>query len=164
MKNSSYVWPLLLLLLSFDCRADLQTDDPKVVCPVLLDAQLRANAWTAGAEGSAQCRSPNRPIRDDQGHGNTIAFLADGVGDRVKRVLLIVDVEDRKAIDAPQRDLLRVTNSLSVRMLGLSIPHEIREAINKPKSVKVDVGTGSIQVYRTPTKDGKGVSILVVMQ
>jgi hypothetical protein len=164
MKISMHGLALLVLFTTIDCSAALQTDEPAVVCSILRDTQLLAGTWTQASADEALCQSPGRAVRDDQEQNSQITYLAEGVANRVKRVSLVVKINNPKAQDAAERELLRATNRLSVRLLGLSIPIEIRDALKTSKPANATVGSGSIHVYREQVKGSRNTSIFVVME
>lgn len=155
---------LLALLTAMDCWAALLTEDPAMVCSILRDTQLLAGNWTQTPGSEARCQSPGRPVRGDEHQSSEMTYLAEGDGERVKRVSLIVKVNDQNVLDAAERELLHASNRLSVRLLGLSIPTQTREALKKPGPANAMVGSGSIRVYREQVKGSHALNIFVVIE
>lgn len=157
---------LLALFTALDCSAALLTEDPAMVCSILRDTQLLAGNWTQTPGSEARCQSAGRPVRGDEHQSSEMTYLAEGDGDgeRVKRVLLIVKVNDQSVLDAAEQELLHASNRLSVRLLGLSIPTQTREALKKPAPANSMVGSGSIRVYREQIKGSHALNIFVVIE
>lgn len=155
---------LLALFTTLDCSAALLTEDPAVVCSILRDTQLLAGSWTQTSGSEARCQSPARPVRGDEGQSSEMTYLAEGEGDRVQRVSLIIKVKNQNVLDAAEREPVHASNRLSVRLLGLSIPTPIREALEKPAPANAMVGSGSIRVYREPIKGSHALNIFVVIE
>lgn len=164
MNVSIYGLALLALFTTLDCSAALLTDNPAVVCAILRDTQLLAGNWTQTSSNEARCQSPARAVRGDERQSSEMTYLAEGKEDRVKRVSLIVKVKNLNILDAAERELVHASNRLSVRLLGLSIPTQIREALKKPAAANTMVGSGSIHVYREQAKGSHAFSIFVVME
>ncbi|WP_146749640.1 MULTISPECIES: hypothetical protein [unclassified Pseudomonas] len=134
---------------SFNCLADLRPQSAAQLCTSLNDTQLRANEWVVRQDGQEGCSSGARPIKSDRVDGNTISFSAEGnegVPHRVKLILNVVLPSDE---DSARRELIRATKRLSVRALGLSIPHAFDEAILKAAPISLPVGDGHATLTRT---------------
>ncbi|AHZ67235.1 hypothetical protein OU5_0156 [Pseudomonas mandelii JR-1] len=50
--------------------------------------------------------------------------------------------------------MIKATKRLSVRALGLSIPHKIDESILKGENVQLEVGSGVVTITRTNRAQG----------
>lgn len=134
---------------SFNCFADLQPQSAAQICTVLNDTQLRAGEWTTHKDGLEGCASGSRLIRPDSIDGNKISFAAEGMGGVPSRVKLLLNVMLPSDDDAAKRELIRATKRLSVRALGLSIPHTFDEAILKGAPINLRVGSGHATLTRT---------------
>ncbi|WP_223537992.1 hypothetical protein [Pseudomonas sp. GL-B-16] len=134
---------------SLSCFADLRPQSVGQICSVLNDTQLRAGEWTKHKGGHEGCTSGSRRIRPDSLDGNKISFAADGVGEAPNRVELRLNVILPSDVDAAKRELLRATKRLSVRALGLSIPHMFDEAIMNGVPISLDVGSGRASLSQT---------------
>ena len=134
---------------SLNCFADLRPQSVVQICTVLNDTQLRAGEWTIHQDGQEGCTSGSRPIKPDSLDGNKISFAVEGAEGAPNRVKLILNVILRSDEDAAKRELIRATKRLSVRALGLSIPHTFDEAIMKGAPIGLDVGSGRAILTRT---------------
>ncbi|MGH8420139.1 MAG: hypothetical protein ACRER8_23115 [Pseudomonas sp.] len=134
---------------SFNCFAELRPQSPAQLCTVLTDTRLRAGEWTTHEDGREGCASGARLIRPDAADGNKISFVAEGAKGTPERVKLILNVMLPSDEDAAKRELIRATKRLSVRALGLSIPHTFDEAIMKAAPIDLNVGSGRAILTRT---------------
>lgn len=148
---------------ALNCFADLRPQSATQICTVLSDTQLRAGEWTTHKDGQEGCSSGARPIKPDSDDGNKIYFAAEGAGGIPNRVSLILDVMLPSDDVAAKRELIRATKRLSVRTLGLSIPHTFEEAIMKASAINLVVGNGHAILTRTVVNKGKYV-LSVVME
>jgi len=140
---------LISCSLSLSCLADLRLQSPSQICTVLNDTQLRAGEWTTYQDGHEGCTSGARLITPTSTDGNKISFIAEGSSGAPNRVKLTLNVHLPSDEDAAKRELIRATKRLSVRMLGLSIPHRFDEAIVKGEFIQLDVGSGRATLMRT---------------
>jgi hypothetical protein len=134
---------------SLSCLADLRPQSVEQLCTVLNDTQLRAGEWTTHKDGQEGCSSGARLIKPDAVDGNKISFAAEGTQGTPSRVKLILNVMLPSDDDAAKRELIRATKRLSVRTLGLSIPHAFDEAIMKAAPIRLQVGSGQATLTRT---------------
>lgn len=134
---------------AFNCFADLRSQSAEQICTVLNDTHLRAGEWTTRMDGQEGCSSGARLIKPDAVDGNRISFAAEGAGGTPSRVKLILNVTLPSDEDAAKRELIKATKRLSVRTLGLSIPHSFDEAINKAAPLNLEVGSGRAMLTRT---------------
>jgi len=148
---------------SINCLAELRPQSAAELCTVLNDTHLRANEWTVRKIGQEGCSSGARPINSDRVDGNTISFIAEGSDGTPNRVKLILDVVQPSDDDAARRELVKATKRLSVRVLGLSIPHAFDEAILKAEPISLAVGSGRATLTRTVV-DKKSYLLTVVME
>ncbi|GEM_PF-1488393 len=134
---------------SLNSFADLRPQSIEQLCTVLNDTQLRAGEWTTHKDGQEGCSSGARLIRPDAVDGNKISFAAEGASGTASRVRLVLNVMLPSDDDAAKRELIRATKRLSVRALGLSIPHSFDEAIMKGAPINLAVGSGHATLTRT---------------
>lgn len=135
--------------LSTNCLADLQPQSASQICTVLSDTRLRAGEWTTQKDGHEGCTSGARPINADLLDGNKITFSADGLDGSPHSVRLSLTVVVSSDDYAAKRELIKATKRLSVRTLGLSIPHAFDEAIEKGIPIVLSVGSGHASLTRT---------------
>lgn len=133
---------------SFGCLADLAPQSAAQVCTVLNDTRLRAGEWTTHQDGQEGCSSGARSIKADAVDGNRISFAAEGAGGAPTKVRLTLNVMLPSDEDAAKRELIKATKRLSVRVLGLSIPHAFDTAIMKATPINLDVGSGHASLTR----------------
>jgi len=161
------MYPRIIAVLAFavslDCAAQLQVSSPVQACSPLVDTQLRAGEWTQYPDGKQGCRSAARVIASDRNGTSTIAYSAEGEDGIPNRVMLVADVHSPADAEWARRDLIKAAKRLSVRVLGLSMPHSLDEAIIKEKYARLFVGSGSITFDRTPTIKGR-YTLTVVME
>lgn len=148
---------------SINCLAELRPQSTAELCTVLNDTQLRANEWSVQKGGEEGCSSGARPIKSVQVDGNTISFSAEGIDGIPSRVKLILTVFKSSEDDAARGELIKATKRLSVRVLGLSIPHAFDEAILKDAPVSLPVGSGRATLTRTVV-DKKSYLLTVIME
>jgi len=153
---------VLAFSLSLDCAAQLQVSSPVQACSPLVDTQLRAGKWTQYPDGKQGCRSAARVIASDGKGMSTIAYAAEGEDGIPKRVMLVADVLSPADAEWARRDLIKAAKRLSIRVLGLSMPHSIDEAIMKEKYARLSVGSGTITFDRTDTIKGRYQLTLVM--
>lgn len=134
---------------SLKCFADLRSQSAAQICTVLNDTQLRAGEWTTPMDGHQGCGSGPRLIQPDSTDGSKISFAVEGGGGIPIHVELILNVTLPSDEDAAKRELISATKRLSVRTLGLSIPHTFEEAIKKAAPIAVGVGSGRAILTRT---------------
>ncbi|MDH0747833.1 DUF6030 family protein [Pseudomonas sp. GD03842] len=144
-----YMAGVVGLCCSMACLADLRPQSAAQLCTALNDTQLRANEWTARKDGQEGCSSGARPVKADRVDGNTISFSAEGAEGIPRRVKLVLNVVLPSDEDAARRELIKATKRLSVRALGLSIPHAFDEAILKGTPINLAVGDGHASLTRT---------------
>lgn len=161
------MYPRIVAVLAFSvslsCAAQLQVHSPAQACSRLVDTQLRAGEWTQYPDGKEGCRSAARLITSDGKGTSTIAYAAEGEDGIPNRVMLVTDVLSSADAEWAKRDLIKAAKRLSVRVLGLSMPHSIDEAIMRERYARLFVGTGSITVDRTPTIKGR-YQLTIVME
>ncbi|MHC8320496.1 hypothetical protein ACYZT4_07325 [Pseudomonas sp. GB2N2] len=151
------------LAFSLNGAAELRVKSAGEVCSILSDTRLRASEWTRNPDGKEGCWSPARLIAPTAKDGNTLAFSAEGASSTPERLSLVLKVSSPADDDSAKRELVKATKRLSVRALGLSIPHSIEETIMKGQSAKFQVGAGAITVARTTPSKGS-YQVTVVMQ
>ncbi|MDO8404203.1 MAG: hypothetical protein Q7T27_12005 [Pseudomonas sp.] len=118
------------------------------------DTRLRANTWSTSADGTEGCSSPVRDISAGSTSGNTIRFVAQGADHIPEHLSLIIDIASPSLTDDAKREMIKATKRLSVRALGLSIPHKIDESILKGENVQLEVGSGVVTITRTNRAQG----------
>lgn len=138
----------VIFSISFNSLADLRLQSPPQLCTVLNDTQLRAGEWTTYQDGHEACTSGARLITPTSTDGNKISFIAEGASGTPNRVKLTLNVLLPSDEDAAKRELIKATKRLSVRALGLSIPHKFDEAIVKGAPIQLDVGSGRATLTR----------------
>lgn len=151
------------LAFSLNGAAELRVKSPGEACSILSDTRLRASEWTLNPEGKEGCWSAARPIAPAAKDGNTLAFSAEGARSMPERLSLVLKVSSSADDDHAKRELVKATKRLSVRALGLSIPHALEDTIMKGQSAHVTVGSGAITVARTALSKGS-YQVTVVMQ
>lgn len=142
------------IMVSFSCSAGLRITSPDHACTVLSDTRLRANTWSTSADGTEGCSSPVRDVSADSTSGNTIRFVAQGADHVPEHLSLIIDIASPSLADDAKREMIKATKRLSVRALGLSIPHKIDESILKGENVQLEVGSGVVTITRTNRAQG----------
>lgn len=151
------------LLCAISCFADLRPQSAAQLCTTLNDTQLRAGEWIVDEDGQGRCSSGPRPIKTAKNGDNTIAYAVEGRGDAPSRVKLTLNVVVPSDDDGAKRELIRATKRLSVRALGLSIPHSFDEAIFKAKPITLEVGSGRATLARTVV-DKRRYLLSVIME
>lgn len=142
------------VMLSFNCAAGLRISSPADACSVLSDTRLRANTWSVNTDGSEGCSSPVRDPKVGNTSGNTIKFIARGSDHVPEYLSLIIDISSPSFADDAKREMIKASKRLSVRALGLSIPHKIDEAIMKGVNARLQVGSGAVTITRTNKAQG----------
>ncbi|MNK95204.1 hypothetical protein D3C87_1154320 [compost metagenome] len=140
---------LVATSVSLSSLADLRLQSPDQICSILKDTQLRAGEWTSFQDGHEACASGARLATPTSTDGNKIAFFAEGASGKPQRVRLTLNVLLPSDEDAAKRELLRATKRLSVRALGLSIPHQLDEAIMRGLPLQLEIGSGRATLTRT---------------
>lgn len=150
------------LACALNCAAELRVKSPAETCSILSDTRLRASEWRLNADGKEGCWSQARPVAPTIQNGNTLAFSAEGASTTPEQLRLVLTVSSLTDDDSAKRELVKATKRLSVRALGLSIPHSIEETIMKGQTAQFQVGSGAIAVARTAQSAGS-YQLTVVM-
>jgi hypothetical protein len=129
--------------------ADLRNLSTAQMCTVLNDTQLRAGEWTTRQDGTEGCASRARFVTANPSEINKISYSAEGLDGKSRRVKLVLSVLSPPNSEAAKRELIRASKRLSVRVLGLSIPHAFDEAIMKGTPISLEVGGGKAVLTRT---------------
>lgn len=156
LAASAAVW-------SLGCIAELRITSPNEACNVLSDTRLRASSWSIQTDGTEGCSSSERAITADSSSGNTIAFIAQGTNRIPERFSLKIDIASPSVADDAKREMIKATKRLSVRALGLSIPHSIDNAILKGENLSLQVGSGTVIITRSNRAKGAFQLILTML-
>jgi len=146
---------------TYSCLADLKEQSTAQMCTLLNDTQLRAGEWITRQDGSEGCASGARLVKGAAGEINRISYAAEGSEGKSSRVKLVLNVLSPSTDDAAKRELIRASKRLSVRVLGMSIPHSFDEAIMKGTPIVLEVGSG--KTVLTPTAANNQSYVLTVV-
>ncbi|WP_162098740.1 DUF6030 family protein [Pseudomonas sp. R62] len=141
-------------VLSLTCVAELRITSPNEACSVLSDTRLRADSWSIQADRTEGCSSSVRAITVDSPSGNTIAFMVQGTNQVPERFSLKIDIASPNLADDAKREMIKAAKRLSVRALGLSLPHSVDNAILKGENISLQVGSGAVIITRTDGDKG----------
>lgn len=150
-------------LLSLSSAAELRITSANEACSVLSDTRLRATSWSIKADGTEGCSSTARAITINSSSGNTIAFMASGTDQVPERLGLKIDITSPALADDAKLEMIKATKRLSVRALGLSIPHSVDNAILKGENASLQVGSGVVIITRT-NRDKGAYQLMLTMQ
>jgi hypothetical protein len=148
---------------TFNCLADLKEQPTEQMCTLLNDTRLRAGEWITRQYGIEGCASGARLVKEHPGEINRISYAAEGLDGKASRVKLVLNVLSPSTDDAAKRELIRASKRLSVRVLGMSIPHSFDEAIMKGTPIVLEVGSGKTVLTRTAANNQSYV-LTVVME
>lgn len=148
---------------SFTCLAALRAQSVDQFCTALNDTQLRAGEWSSYGDSLEGCKSGPRLTGTGPVDDNKISYAVEGVGRVATRVKLTLQLTLPSDDNAAKRELIRATKRLSVRALGLSIPHSFDEAIMRASPINLAVGTGRAILTKTAV-DKRSYVLSVIME
>jgi hypothetical protein len=148
---------------TLSCLADLKEQSTGQICTVLNDTQLRAGEWIIRQDGNEGCASGTRLVKEDAAEINRISYAAQGSDGKPSRVKLVLNVLSPSTDQAAKRELIRASKRLSVRVLGMSLPHSFDEAVLKGLPIALKVGSGEAVLTRTAANKQSYV-LTVVME
>ncbi|RMN31412.1 hypothetical protein [Pseudomonas cannabina] len=156
----------LVLIFATPAFADLKLSDPGKVCSLLTDQGLKGRKWTHYGDGTSGCASSYKEIGGGLPLANNLAFYANGQGETVNNVKLVLNYnqpDSAVASEAATKALISASEKLALRYLGAKLPKSIVTAIDWGRSAKVNIGSGAVEVVREEWTSGKGYEIQVIM-
>jgi hypothetical protein len=89
--------------------------------------------------------------------------MASGTDQVPERLGLKIDITSPALADDAKLEMIKATKRLSVRALGLSIPHSVDNAILKGENASLQVGSGVVIITRT-NRDKGAYQLMLTMQ
>ncbi|WP_137279545.1 hypothetical protein [Pseudomonas rhizoryzae] len=149
---------------SLQASAELKFTGPSDVCNLLANSALKGRKWVDYGDGTSGCASNYKDIGSGRPLANNLAFYATGVGQAVKQVKLVMNVNNPASASSAIKQLSQASAILSTKLLGAPLPDDVRAAISKGATKTAVLGSGSVEVLKDVWPTGRGYEIQVIIK
>lgn len=150
-------------IISCQAAAELKVTGPSEACNLLANSGLKGRRWVDYGDGTSGCASDYKDIGSGRPLANNLAFYATGFGQSVKQVKLVMNANNPASASAAIKQLSQASENLSVKLLGVQLPDDIKTAISKGTPMSALLGVGTVKVIRDAWPTGRGYEIQVIM-
>ncbi len=160
---------LLAVLIGFsiftfgNANAELKTTVPSEVCNYLTESGLITGSWKNRYDNEYGCLSPYKELTGSP-VANNIAFYADGDNNSVKKIKLVLNINDNASATNAHKELLQVSANLIAKITGGKLPTDLKKAIEKGQNFSTKIGAVSVDIVREDWLSGNGYEIRVSIQ
>ncbi len=147
-------------------HADLLLKTPAHACSALAEHGFKTGAYGDRGGGEYWCSTPYRDIgqRSADALPNNVAYYVVGTAGSVKRLRLVLNVNQPGAAKPAHDALLKATSVLAPKAVGGDLDRKVSSAIIEGRSISQRVGTSQITVLRDNWPTGRGYEIRVTFE
>jgi len=132
-------------------------------CQFMASAGLSTSGYKTDSM-SYYCVSQPKPIGEGYPLPNTIGYHTNGDASTVKKVYLVLNVNQKSQAKAAYAALLKDAELLTKKALGENLPTAAKEAIKSGKSGNWKVKQASVKVSRENWPTGKGHEVKFIIE
>ncbi len=160
---------LLAVLIGFsifessNLNAELKITSPTEVCNYLTDSGLITGSWKNRYDNEYGCLSPYKELTGSP-VANNIAFYADGDNNSVKKIKLVLNINDKASATNAHKELLQVSANLIAKTAGGKLPPALKIAIERGQNYSTKIGAVSVDIVREDWLNGNGYEVRVSIQ
>lgn len=137
---------------------------PTKACAYLSDVGLGTRGWKNDYDDEYHCSSPYKEIGPGSPLANNLAYYVEGSRGAVKRLKLVVNINNRVQQAAALSELQVAAKLLASKILGVALPSAAINALKSGTQGSWKVGQNTVSVKRDNWPTGKGYEIHFVIE
>lgn len=159
----SYLLSLYLMTFpSLTMAGSLNLEPPKA-CDYLSGSGLPTRGYKNPDGIGYHCSSPYKELGPGSPKNN-IAYYAEGDSKQVKKLKLVLNVNNRQTAKQAHSELATSAENLAKKALNAPLPDEVKKAILDGRNGTWKVGKSSLQLTRIDWPTGKGYDLKFVIE
>jgi hypothetical protein len=150
MKNCLHLLlaVIITLVIYTDAMAGIEAIAPAEACHLLDDIGLSTLGWNTYDDNESKCASRSMQLGSGNPFKNSLAFYAEGIGQTVHRLRLIVSVLNADESDKAHTALKKATRYLLLKLTNKPAPENLLAAISGGKNFSLNIGNFTVDVVR----------------
>ena len=136
-------------------------------CSYLDDSGLGTRGWQRSGDSNFYASSPYKEIGPGSSQSNYSAYIAyyiDGNVNKAEKLTLVLNVNNKAAVEAAHAELLKAAGVLARKALGAELPAVISQAIVQGRSAQAKVGNTSIELIRSDWSTDMGYNLMLIFK